>query len=69
MGQKTRKLLGTVLLLLFVAAYALFVVMFSGVVLPQSGGNKLVELLFFVAAGLAWVPLAAWLISWMHRPH
>lgn len=67
MHQKTRKLIGTVLLLVFITIYALMVVALSGVVLPQTGGNKLVELLFFVVAGLAWVPVAAWIISWMHR--
>lgn len=69
MNLRTRKLIGTLMMLVLVAGYALLVVMLSGVVLPQSGGNKLVELLFFVVAGFAWVPLAAWIIWWMHRTH
>lgn len=65
MNIRTRKLVGTVVLLAFLAVYA-FLVMLAAVVL-QVNDSKLVELLFYVVGGLAWVPPAAWLVSWMQR--
>lgn len=66
MTIRTRKLIGTVTLLVFLAVYAL-VVMLAAVVL-QVSGNKAVELLFYVVGGLAWVVPAAWLVRWMQKP-
>ena len=66
MSQKLRKLAGTIMLLVLVTIYSLLVMVLAGAVLPRAG-NKLIELLFFVVAGLAWVPAAALIVSWMHR--
>lgn len=66
MSIRTRKLIGTVVLLIFLAVYA-FLAMLAAVVL-QVSANKAVELLFYLVGGLAWVVPAAWLVRWMQKP-
>lgn len=66
MTMRTRKLVGAVLLLLFIALYAL-VAMLVAVVL-QVNGSKVAELVYYVVAGLLWVLPAAWLVKWMQKP-
>lgn len=66
MTQSTRKLVGTVLLLLFVIVYALLAL--AAAVVLQVNSGKFVELVFYVVAGLLWVIPAAWLIKWMSKP-
>lgn len=66
MTMRTRKLVGAVLLLLFIALYAL-VAMLVAVVL-QVNGSKAAELVYYVVAGLLWVVPAAWLVKWMQKP-
>lgn len=66
MQVRTRKLIGTILLLLFLAVYA------TAAAVIGSGRIALapqwVQLAFFVTAGLAWVIPAGLLIRWMQRP-
>lgn len=66
MTIRTRKLVGTVALLLFLALYAL--VMMLVAVALQVSGSKVVELLFYFVGGLAWVLPAGWLVRWMQKP-
>lgn len=66
MSIRTRKLVGTILLLAFLILYAL-AAMLAAVVL-QVRATPLVELAYYVVAGLAWVIPAGLLISWMARP-
>lgn len=66
MTMRARKLIGTVVLLAFLAVYAL-VVMLVAVVL-QVKDSKIVELLFYIIGGLAWVVPAALLVRWMQKP-
>ncbi len=66
MNIRTRKLVGTAALLVYLAAYAL-VVMLLAVVL-QVSSSKVVELVFYVVGGFAWVFPAALLVRWMQRP-
>jgi hypothetical protein len=62
---RTRKLIGTVVLLVFLAGYVLAVVgIGSGRITTAS---PLAQLAFFVVAGLAWLVPAALLIRWMQR--
>jgi hypothetical protein len=61
-----RKLVGTVVLLVFVPAYALFAMALAAAVLPGTGA--LTQLAYYAAAGLAWVPPAGLIIWWMFRP-
>ena len=66
MTIRTRKLVGTVALLMLLSVYA-FLAMLVAIVI-QVNGSKLGELVFFVIAGLAWVVPAAWLVRWMQKP-
>lgn len=64
--SSSRKLAGTVLLLLFLVVYVL-AAMAVAIVL-QVNASKFVELIYYVLAGTLWVPVAAWIISWMYKP-
>jgi len=66
MTIRTRKLIGTVALLLLVAVWALFAMALAQSVLTDING--FVAALFYVVAGLGWVLPAMPLISWMARP-
>jgi hypothetical protein len=63
---RTRKLIGTIALLLFLILYTLAAMM-TAIVL-QVGASKAVELAYYVIAGLLWVIPAGLLIKWMQRP-
>ena len=54
------------MLLIFLTVYALLA-MVAAIVL-QVNASKLVELLYYVVAGLLWVIPAAFIIRWMERP-
>ncbi len=64
MSQRTRKLFGTVALLVLITVYALLVMVLSAMILPQL--HKWMHVFFYAVAGLAWVPLAGMIIAWMH---
>ncbi len=66
MTQRKRKLVGAIVLLVFLAIYALVAMMVA--VVLQVNASKLTELLYYVIAGLAWTLPAGWLIAWMQRP-
>jgi len=66
MRVRTRKLVGTVLLLAFLAAYVALV---GAVGLGRIASlGPLATLGYALAAGLAWVLPAGLLIRWMQRP-
>ena len=66
MHARTRKLVGTIVLLVFLAVYAwLAVVIGAGRITLAS---HWAQLAYFVAAGLLWVVPAGLLIRWMQRP-
>jgi hypothetical protein len=66
MTARTRKLLGTVVLLLFLAVY--------GTVAAVIGAGRItlapawVQFAFYLTTGLAWVIPAGLFIRWMQRP-
>ncbi|HUN11253.1 MAG TPA: DUF2842 domain-containing protein [Rhabdaerophilum sp.] len=65
MNPRVKKLIGTVVMVVFVAFYALVVSAIAPRIL--SGTNKIAEMLFYVVAGLAWaIPLMP-IIRWMER--
>ncbi len=66
LNVRTRKFIGMVALVVFLIVYALVVMAFAVRILPES--SKLVEAVFYVAAGLAWTVPAGLLIKWMQRP-
>ncbi|MCA0425527.1 MAG: DUF2842 domain-containing protein [Proteobacteria bacterium] len=65
MGRRTRKLIGTAAILLFVIAYALLVMALAQPVLK--GAGPVTQLLFYALGGLAWILPIMPLIAWMER--
>lgn len=63
MSRRTRKFVGTIAMLAFVALYALVVNALAAPIL--TGANKAVEAVFYLVAGLGWVPPLMVLIKWM----
>lgn len=63
---RQRKLLGTVLLLLLVGFWALLAMALAQSVLTAINGFT--AAIYYVIAGLGWVPPAMLLIRWMSRP-
>jgi hypothetical protein len=66
MSIRTRKLIGTVALLLLVSAWGLLAMALAQSVLTNING--LVAAIYYVVAGLGWVLPAMPLISWISRP-
>ncbi len=66
MHIRTRKLIGTVALLLLASVWALLAMALAQSVLTDING--FVAAIFYVVAGLGWVLPAMPLISWMSRP-
>lgn len=66
MPQGLKKLIGTVVLVLFIAVYALVAMTIAAAKLPGTSG--LVQLAYFVVAGLVWVIPAGAIIYWMGKP-
>jgi hypothetical protein len=66
MNTRTRKLIGTIVLLVFLAIYVLTAVSIGErhVVMAPAW----LQFAYFIAAGLAWVIPAGLLIKWMQRP-
>lgn len=67
MTQRTRKLIGTILLIVMITIYSLLALGVAGI-LEVRGVNAFVEFLYYVIAGLAWVLPAAVIIKWMSKP-
>ncbi len=66
MRRRTRKLVGSMLLMLFLIVYALIAMSVgAGRVIESS---TLVKTLYFLVAGLLWVIPAGLLVRWMQRP-
>ncbi len=66
MKIRTRKFVGTVTLILFIAIYSLVAMAFAAS--RVVGAPPFVEAAFFLVAGLAWVVPAGLLVRWMQRP-
>ena len=66
MTPRTRKLVGTIALIVMITVYA-FAALAVAVVLQVSNVNKAVELAFYMIAGLLWVLPAGILIKWMQK--
>ena len=65
MTHPVRKFAGTVALLALIVAYIMVVTAFAASSLLSSG--VLVQTLFYIAAGLGWVPPAMLIVSWMYH--
>jgi len=66
MSARTRKLIGTVLLLLFLGAYTWAVVIIGAGRITLA--RHWAQLAYFLIAGLLWIIPARLLIRWMQRP-
>jgi hypothetical protein len=66
MSIRTRKLIGTVALLLLVTVWGLLAMTLAQSVLTDING--FVAAIFYVVAGLGWVLPAMPIVSWMARP-
>ncbi len=65
MAHPVRKFAGTVGLLMLLLVYALLVMVFATSALPSQGG--VLTTLFYVVAGVGWVPVAMLIVSWMYK--
>jgi hypothetical protein len=66
MRIRTRKLIGTLALLVLVTAWALLAMAFAQFALRAQG--TIVVMLFYAVAGLGWVLPAMPIVAWMQRP-
>jgi Protein of unknown function (DUF2842) len=66
MHIRTRKLIGTIGLLALVIVWALLAMGLAQML--ALSGNRLIEIAYYIIAGLGWVLPAMPLISWMARP-
>jgi len=66
MSVRTRKLVGTVVLLVFLVLYAWLAAAIGSGRIAEARGH--VQLAYFLVAGLLWVIPAGLLIRWMQRP-
>ncbi len=64
MSDSTRKLIGTIVLLIFVFIYSMIVINIGPVLLVE-GTPWWAQLAFYAVGGLAWTIPAAILIKWM----
>lgn len=63
--MRWRLMVGTAVLVLGLAAYALLVMRLAVAILPE---NELVRGLFYAVAGIAWIFPAARLTRWIQAP-
>lgn len=66
MNIRMRKFIGTILLVLFLVAYALVAMALGASKIV--GGPYIIQVIYFLIAGLAWIIPAGILIRWMARP-
>ena len=66
MTLRARKFVGILLTVAWLAFYSLVMMAVGGVFILGKG--TIVELTFYVLAGLAWLPLEMVIIRWMSRP-
>ncbi|MCA3630622.1 MAG: DUF2842 domain-containing protein [Methylobacterium sp.] len=66
MNPRLKKFIGTLVMVVFVILYAL-IVMTIAPRMVGPGTSKLVELMFYLIAGLAWALPLMPLIRWMER--
>ncbi len=66
MRQRTRKLIGTIFIAVFVPVYCLVVMTVASVRLQ--GASTLSQTIFFAVFGLLWVIPAGAVIWWMQKP-
>jgi len=66
MKIRARKLLGTIATVSFLTIYCLLAMVVGNSIIQRFG--TLGETVYFLIAGLAWLPPAMLLVRWMQRP-
>jgi hypothetical protein len=66
MTLRQRKFIGMVAIVAFLIVYCLIAMAIGGMV--AVGLPRLLEIGFFVIAGIAWLPIVMMIIRWMSRP-
>ncbi len=66
MTIRQRKFIGTIVLLMLVLSWALIAMAIAQ--FPAIKANGLIEGIYYVVAGIAWVLPAMPLVRWMQRP-
>jgi hypothetical protein len=66
MPVRLRKLIGTIALIVLVVTWALIAMALAQA--PAIKANGVVEVIYYVVAGLGWVLPAMPVIAWMSRP-
>lgn len=66
MKQRQRKLIGVFATVAFMVVYSLVAMAVGGEV--AVGRSAVVEIGFYLIAGVAWLPVVMWIIRWMARP-
>jgi Protein of unknown function (DUF2842) len=66
MKMRTRKLIGTIVTVVFIAFYCLLVMALGAIFVV--GRGIVSELPFYVLAGFGWLPMVMVIIKWMSRP-
>lgn len=65
MRPHTKKLIGTVVLLVWLVAYSLLAMRIGVMVLPHANGPG--TLVYYLLAGTVWIVPVGLLLPWMHR--
>jgi Protein of unknown function (DUF2842) len=65
MTLRSRKLIGTFALPVWIAVYSLVIMVVGG--RYAVGGGMVLEMAFYAMAGIAWLPVAMWIIKWMSK--
>lgn len=66
MPIRTRKLVGTIALIVLVVVWSLVAMALAQA--PLVAGSKLVQAVYYVVVGVGWVLPAMPIITWMSRP-
>ena len=66
MTLRQRKFIGMVAIVAFLIIYCLIAMAIGGMV--AVGLPALLEISFFIIAGIAWLPVVMFIIRWMSRP-
>ena len=66
MTLRQRKFIGMVAIVAFLIIYCLIAMAIGGMV--AVGLPMLLEISFFIIAGIAWLPVVMFIIRWMSRP-
>ena len=65
LSPRSKKLIATIALLLWLPLYALAAMRVGVAVLPEAG--SFLTLVYYAAAGMAWILPVGLLLPWMHR--